>query len=131
MTREPKRHCSKCGSNKTSVARAGTMCSRNQTSSEGRIYFHKSPSENWYRNAYRGLLCKKCYSAQRYNQRKTRYTKGGAMSRTTHRKIQLLRLHQSEVYDNIITRIVDYYIKNRLDRQTRKQLLHALKEEEK
>lgn len=131
MATEPKRFCSKCGSNKTYVSRAGTACNRNQVSSEGRIYFHKSPSETWYRNGYGGLLCKKCYEAQRYHLRKTRYIKsGGEISRITHRKIRLLSLH-TEVFDNTLTRIVDYYIKNRLDPETRKEVLDALKEEEK
>ena len=129
MARQPKRFCSKCGSNKTYVSRAGTHCSRNQVSSEGRIYFHKSPSECWYRTGHGRLLCKNCYEAQRYKLRKTSYTRDG-MSRTTHMKIRLLSLH-TEVFDNTITRIVDYYIKNRLDPKTRKEVLGALKEKEK
>jgi hypothetical protein len=94
------------------------------TSTEGKI---NPPKSLWYQDGKGGWLCNRCKERRTYYDRRAgNETKYGCFtSRETYQKLRFLRFHK-ERYGATLTRIVDYYIKNRLEPKTRKELLEKV-----
>jgi hypothetical protein len=97
------------------------------TSTEGRINPPKSHYELWYQDGRGGWLCNRCTERRRYYHRRAgnEIKYGCFTSKETYHKLRFLRFHK-ERYGATLTRIVDYYIKNRLEPKTRKELLEKV-----
>ena len=121
-----KRYCSSCGSNKTYAVKKGHRTG-DYVSTESKIYPPKSPYELWYQDGRGGWLCNRCMERRRYYGKRARNeTKYSCFtSKETYQKLRFLRFHK-ERYGASLTRIVDYYIKNRQDSKTRKELLEKV-----
>lgn len=108
------RRCSKCG-NETTI----NKCAGKQYFIHGKTERFLHDSLYWYKDGKGGWLCLKCYRSKR---REVENMYVVDVKRNTGRKIKRLR-YANEKIPNVIDRITNYYIENRFDAKTRKQIL--------